>query len=100
MSLPQFSQPVNPSLYHRPDYLSSLHPRISQHAEIADEVHSFISQAWLKAPTSGEEKAANPGLTNPVSGNAMALIFPESSPAKLRALAFLWEFLVVQDGEC
>lgn len=94
MSQAKFSKPVDPALYEGPDYDSIFHPHINVHASIADEAYKE-SQDW-KVIGGG---TSNSGLSNKNCGNWSALVFSECPPGKFRALALLWEFLVLMDGD-
>lgn len=92
----QHSLPVDPKLYDNDNYLFNVRPRFNSFANVSDTSCFEVRDDW-KAATGKEHKGA--GCMDPVNGNMVALDFPESTKERLFALAFVNEFIFIQDGE-
>ncbi|KAF8859970.1 terpenoid synthase [Acephala macrosclerotiorum] len=90
----QHSLPVEPTLYDNDDYLFDVRPRVSSFADVSDAACFEVRNNW-KAATGKEHTGA--GCMGPVSGNFAALCFSEATKDRLFALAFVNEFIFIQD---
>ncbi|KAE8443709.1 hypothetical protein EG329_001481 [Mollisiaceae sp. DMI_Dod_QoI] len=88
------SLPVDPALYDNDEFLFNVKPRISSFASTSDEACFEVRHEW-KAATGDEHPGA--GCIDNVSGNFAALCFPEATNDRLFALAFVNEFIFIQD---
>lgn len=90
------SKPVDDILYNNEEFLFNVRPRTSIFVNIANEACFEIQDVWQNA--TGKEHDGN-GCMNPVSGNFATLLFSDAPRDRLFALAFVNEFLFIQDGE-
>ncbi|CZR58890.1 uncharacterized protein PAC_08782 [Phialocephala subalpina] len=90
----QHSLPVDPKLYDNDNYLFNVRPRVNSFANVSDTSCFEVRDDW-KAATGKEHKGA--GCMDPVNGNMAALDFPEATKERLFALAFVNEFIFIQD---
>lgn len=92
----QNSEPLDEALYDNEDFLFNVRPRTSTSADVTDEACFEVRNIWKHA--TGKEHRGT-GCMDPVSGNFAALLFSEAPKDRLFALAFVNEFLFIQDGE-
>lgn len=73
-------------------------PRISKYASIADEACWAVRDAMVAAGAN-ESITSGIGCVNQVSGNAMAVWFPEALPERIYIASYMIEFAFMHDGE-
>jgi ophiobolin F synthase len=74
-------------------------PRISKYASIADEACWAVREEMAAAGGS-ESITRGVGCVDMVSGNAMAVWFPEALPERLYIASYMIEFAFMHDGVC
>jgi hypothetical protein len=73
-------------------------PRLSKYASIADEACWAVRDEMVAA--GGRESITRGvGCVDSVSGNAMAVWFPEALPERLYTASYMIEFAFMHDGE-
>jgi ophiobolin F synthase len=73
-------------------------PRLSKYASIADEACWAVRDEMVAAGGS-ESITQGVGCINLMSGNAMAIWFPEALPERLYIGSYMIEFAFMHDGE-
>lgn len=73
-------------------------PRLSKYGSIADEACWDVRDEMAAAGGS-ESIIRGVGCVNLVSGNAMAIWFPESLPERLYIASYMIEFAFMHDGK-
>lgn len=74
-------------------------PRLSKYAFVADQACWDIRDEMAAAGGS-ESITRGVGCVNSVSGNAMAIWFPEALLERLYIASYMIEFAFMHDGEC
>jgi ophiobolin F synthase len=73
-------------------------PRLSKYASIADDACWAVRDEMVAAGGS-ELITQGVGCVDSVSGNAMAIWFPEALPERLYIASYMIEFAFMHDGE-
>lgn len=73
-------------------------PRISRYASVADDACWTVRDDMVAAG-GNESITRGVGCVDPVSGNAMAIWFPEALPERLYIGSYMIEFAFMHDGK-